>query len=147
MTPPPGMVVVDTDVVSFLFRRDTRADLYRPHLVGRVLAISFMTLAELDQWALQHHWGTDRQEQLAEQVSAINDLETTILRFFNVYGPGQSLKNPYVGVLGNFLAELQTSREGDHNLLDRTMVLYTSNLGNSSSHDNTNLPILLARRR
>ena len=42
------------------------------------------------------------QEQLAEQVSAINDLETTILRFFNVYGPGQSLKNPYVGVLGTF---------------------------------------------
>jgi dTDP-L-rhamnose 4-epimerase len=43
-----------------------------------------------------------QQEQLAEQVSAINDLETTILRFFNVYGPGQSLRNPYVGVLGTF---------------------------------------------
>jgi dTDP-L-rhamnose 4-epimerase len=43
-----------------------------------------------------------QQEQLAQQVSAINDLETTILRFFNVYGPGQSLKNPYVGVLGTF---------------------------------------------
>ena len=43
-----------------------------------------------------------QQEQLARQVSAINDLQTTILRFFNVYGPGQSLKNPYVGVLGTF---------------------------------------------
>lgn len=43
-----------------------------------------------------------QQEQLAQQVSAISDLETTILRFFNVYGPGQSLKNPYVGVLGTF---------------------------------------------
>jgi dTDP-L-rhamnose 4-epimerase len=43
-----------------------------------------------------------QQEQLAQQVSAINDLQTTILRFFNVYGPGQSLKNPYVGVLGTF---------------------------------------------
>jgi dTDP-L-rhamnose 4-epimerase len=43
-----------------------------------------------------------QQEQLAEQVSAINDLEATILRFFNVYGPGQSLQNPYVGVLGTF---------------------------------------------
>jgi dTDP-L-rhamnose 4-epimerase len=43
-----------------------------------------------------------QQEQLARQVSAINDLQTTILRFFNVYGPGQSLQNPYVGVLGTF---------------------------------------------
>jgi hypothetical protein len=32
----------------------------------------------------------------------------------------------------------------EQTLLDRTMVFYTSNLGNSSSHDNTNLPILLA---
>ena len=32
----------------------------------------------------------------------------------------------------------------DHNLLARTIVLYTSNLGNSSSHDNNNLPIVVA---
>ena len=43
-----------------------------------------------------------QQEQLGQQVSAINKLETTTLRLFNVYGPGQSLKNPYVGVLGTF---------------------------------------------
>ena len=49
-----------------------------------------------------------------------------------------------VGVFGEFLTRLQASREGDHNLLDRTMVLFTSNLGNSSSHDNTSLPTLLA---
>src|SRR5581483_7940938 len=47
-------------------------------------------------------------------------------------------------VLGEFLRKLRESREGEHCLLDRTMVLYTSNLGNSSSHDNNNLPILLA---
>ena len=49
-----------------------------------------------------------------------------------------------VGALGDFLGKLKSSQEGEHSLLDRTMVLYTSNLGNSSSHDNTNLPILLA---
>ena len=38
----------------------------------------------------------------------------------------------------------QGEQEGEHNLLDRTMVFYTSNLGNSSSHDNTNLPIVNA---
>jgi tRNA(fMet)-specific endonuclease VapC len=39
--------VIDTDVVSFLFKRDTRAELYRPHLVGRRIVVSFMTVAEL----------------------------------------------------------------------------------------------------
>jgi hypothetical protein len=47
-------------------------------------------------------------------------------------------------VLGEFLTKIKESQEGEHNLLDRTMVFYTSNLGNSSSHDNTNLPILVA---
>jgi hypothetical protein len=49
-----------------------------------------------------------------------------------------------VGVFGEFLSQVKECQEGEHSLLDRTMVLYTSNLGNSSSHDNTNLPILLA---
>lgn len=49
-----------------------------------------------------------------------------------------------IKVLGEFIEKMKTCREGDHNLLDRTAILYTSNLGNSSSHDNNNLPILLA---
>ncbi len=49
-----------------------------------------------------------------------------------------------IAVLGDFLAQLKSKQEGEQSLLDRTMVFYTSNLGNSSSHDNTNLPILLA---
>jgi len=47
-------------------------------------------------------------------------------------------------VFGEFLAKLKASTEGEQTLLDRTGVFYASNLGNSSSHDNTNLPILLA---
>ena len=47
-------------------------------------------------------------------------------------------------VLGEFLGKLQKSQDGDGTLLDQTAVFYTSNLGNSSSHDNNNLPILLA---
>ena len=49
-----------------------------------------------------------------------------------------------IKMLGEFLEKLKTSQDGDHTLLDRTAVLYTSNLGNSSSHDNNNLPIILA---
>jgi hypothetical protein len=49
-----------------------------------------------------------------------------------------------LSVFSEFLTKLRESSEGDLNLLDRTSVFYASNLGNSSSHDNTNLPILLA---
>jgi hypothetical protein len=44
----------------------------------------------------------------------------------------------------HLLAKLKETREDGETLLDRTMVLLGSNLGNASSHDTTNLPILLA---
>ena len=57
-------VVVDTDVVSYLFKGDTRSALYRPHISGKVLLISFMTLAELRQWSLLKNWGERRRQEL-----------------------------------------------------------------------------------
>lgn len=48
--------IVDTDVVSMLFKGDTRSLAYRPHLSGRLLGISFMTLAELERWSLERVW-------------------------------------------------------------------------------------------
>ena len=58
--------LVDTDVVSFLFKQDSRAALYTPHLKDTVPAISFATLAELERWALTRNWGKQRRQQLAE---------------------------------------------------------------------------------
>lgn len=58
------MVVVDTDVISYLFKLDTRGDLYRPHLRGHVLLISPMTRAELEAWALEHKWGERRRDEM-----------------------------------------------------------------------------------
>jgi hypothetical protein len=46
-------------------------------------------------------------------------------------------------VLGEFLDKMKKSTEGEQTLLDRTAIFYASNLGNSSSHANDNLPILL----
>jgi hypothetical protein len=43
-----------------------------------------------------------------------------------------------------FLTKLKDTREQDSNLLDRTSVFFSSNLGNASSHSTRNLPILLA---
>jgi predicted nucleic acid-binding protein len=61
----PEGCVVDTDVVSYLLRGDTRAAPFRPYLIDRLLAISFMTVAELDRWALQRRWGPAHLERLA----------------------------------------------------------------------------------
>lgn len=56
MTP----VVVDTDVVSFLFKNDSRAALYLPALSDRQLLVSFMTVAELEHWVITAKWGANR---------------------------------------------------------------------------------------
>jgi hypothetical protein len=45
-------VVVDTDVVSYLFKSHPTAFQYLSDLTDRTPIISFMTLAELDRWAL-----------------------------------------------------------------------------------------------
>ena len=53
-------IVLDTDVVSFLFKADTRAQIYLPQLQDRQWFISFMTEAELEQWALLANWSEKR---------------------------------------------------------------------------------------
>ncbi len=59
-------VVLDTDVWSFVFKRDSRAEHYRAHLEGNVLCVSFQTVAELYQWAETANWGAKRREKLQE---------------------------------------------------------------------------------
>src|SRR5450759_2521690 len=57
-------VVVDTDVVSFIFKNHPIGAIYEADLAGCTLMISFMTLAELDRWAIQSKWGPARREWL-----------------------------------------------------------------------------------
>jgi hypothetical protein len=49
-----------------------------------------------------------------------------------------------MALLQKLLRRLAEKKESGQRLLDRTMVLYGSNMGDSNTHDNTNLPILLA---
>ncbi len=57
-------LVIDTNIFSYIFKGDTRAALYAPHLSGHLLILSFMTVAELDLWALTHNWGVPRRQKL-----------------------------------------------------------------------------------
>jgi len=47
-------------------------------------------------------------------------------------------------VLRDLLTRLKQTKEDESSLLDRTMVFFSSNLGNASSHSCKNLPVLLA---
>jgi len=70
-------VLLDTNVFSFMIREeDTRADLYRPHIEGKVGVISYVTIGELYFWAERRKWGVDRIRRLGEAIR-----ETTVARY------------------------------------------------------------------
>ena len=47
-------------------------------------------------------------------------------------------------LLAGLMTDLKSVREGEETLLDRTMVLYGSNLGDANAHSTTNMPTLFA---
>jgi hypothetical protein len=49
-----------------------------------------------------------------------------------------------MALLKKLITTLAAKKENGDRLLDRTMVLYGSNMGDANIHDNTNLPIILA---
>ncbi len=57
-------VLLDTNIVSYVFKQDSRAALYAPHLLDCELSIAMMTVAELFQWATLRGWGQSRIQQL-----------------------------------------------------------------------------------
>lgn len=57
-------IILDTNICSYLFKRDTRAALYQPFLEGSSPTITFQTLAELHQWAGLANWGARRRREL-----------------------------------------------------------------------------------
>lgn len=57
-------VVVDTMVVSYIFKRKPLAGRYRPHLDGQTPVVSFMTVAELYEGALRDRWGAEKLARL-----------------------------------------------------------------------------------
>ncbi|NCC30769.1 MAG: type II toxin-antitoxin system VapC family toxin [Chloroflexia bacterium] len=64
-----SLVLLDTNIVSYLYKQDTRGLLYAPHLLGNEVAISMMTVAELLQWATLRNWGETRMQQLEATIT------------------------------------------------------------------------------
>jgi hypothetical protein len=74
-----------------------------------------------DYHALSHHG------QLEDRIEALITLETYQVQQFV-----------------RFVEKLSSMQEGGASLLEQTMVLFGSGMGNANSHTNTNLPVLLA---
>ena len=56
----------------------------------------------------------------------------------------ESIDREHMKLLGGLFHGLNGAHEGGDTLLDRTMVLYGSNLGNANTHVTTNLPVIFA---
>src|SRR5258708_31267338 len=67
-------VVVDTDVVSFLFKNHSLAPVYQAILVGRPLAVSLITLAEIEYWMETKNWGAGRRESMQRFITRFTSL-------------------------------------------------------------------------
>ncbi|MBK1826026.1 DUF1552 domain-containing protein [Haloferula rosea] len=50
----------------------------------------------------------------------------------------------HVSLFAEFLEKLRDTPEGEGNLLDHSLILYGSGMGNPNLHDHTNLPVLVA---
>ena len=71
MTAPTSQpVVVDTNVVSYIYRQDQRAEPYLSDMVGRRAVISFQTYEELLYGVLRSNWGERRRNELLAYVDA-----------------------------------------------------------------------------
>lgn len=84
-------------------------------------AVPAISGVDTDYHMLSHH---GKNESKLKQLAIV---ESAIMREF-----------------GGFLKKLKESQEGGDSLLDNTMVLLGSTLGNANNHDNRNMPIILA---
>jgi len=65
-------VLLDTDVFSYLTKtNDPRADAYRPHVKGKTVAVSFVTVGELYFGAEKKKWSGKTLSSLLERLKAV----------------------------------------------------------------------------
>ena len=56
----------------------------------------------------------------------------------------KKIESELVKCFGSLMAQMKDKKENGRTLLDNTLVMFGSNLGNANAHDARNLPILLA---
>jgi len=56
----------------------------------------------------------------------------------------EAIDREHMSLLDDLFSDLKATKENGASLLDRSMILYGSNLGNANTHVTTNLPVLFA---
>lgn len=111
------------DLLVLAFQTDTtRVSTFVFANEGSNRSYAFMNVPE-GHHDLSHH-GRDKGKQ--EKIRQINRFHVTQLAYF--------------------LKKMKDTKEGDSNLLDRSMIVYGSGIGDGDAHNHDNLPILLAGR-
>ena len=81
-------------------------ELFCPVCGGRLEAVGISEEAERICYAIYAHTKTD-QEEMVLNIGKAYDIPAVALRYFNVYGPRQSLSNPYTGVAAIFMSRIK----------------------------------------
>ena len=63
------MIVLDTSVVSLLFRGDPRSGFYLPYMRGQRSVVSFQTVEEVWSGAYRAGWGARQKNELARHLA------------------------------------------------------------------------------
>ena len=108
---------VDGDVVYPPARRpeDMARGIYEPRLPGAPEPIEPAPTPETAPAHPLSVYGLTKsvQESLLQMASTAASLPLVVLRYQNVYGPGQSLRNPYTGVLPVFASLIRSNHPID----------------------------------
>jgi tRNA(fMet)-specific endonuclease VapC len=65
-------VLLDTDVFSFFMKSgDTRIKIYAPHVQGKLLAVSFITVGELLFGSAKKKWGRAKIADLNQRLRSV----------------------------------------------------------------------------
>ena len=63
-----GRLVIDTNIISYIFKKNSLGPAYDARIRGYLGIISFQTYAELEQWMLRDSWGERRKQALRDYL-------------------------------------------------------------------------------
>lgn len=74
-------VLLDTNIISYWLKQDSRIGLYEKYLDRAQLCLSFVSIAELYRWSLIRQWGRDRIDSMESTLEAFvhipHDIQTS----------------------------------------------------------------------
>ena len=114
-----GRIRLLMDLVPLILQTDS----------SRVISVviqDHLTILQIEGVESEHH-NLSHHGRDPKKIAQLMKIETEIVKQF-----------------GNLLSQLKLKKEANSSLLDNTMTLFGSNLGNANAHDPRNLPIFLA---